>query len=147
MNQQMPAAFFSLLSQGQQQQSPPSYQRPPVRVSVALVFLNDLTAKTAKQGLMNGVAIDTMEGQKLCAAEATAQSAACNLLTDYFRGKLKPDLWEKQLLINQQENKGLLNDTSKPGVIIQCVACAPNPPRSSCTLCGGCGQLICFPTS
>lgn len=62
---------------------------PPARVQAALVFLNQLTAKTGVIYActdMRGLEVE--QGQRLAPHEVEAQKAACNMLTQYFEGTL-----------------------------------------------------------
>lgn len=62
---------------------------PPARVQAALVFLNQLTAKTGVVYActdMRGLEVE--QGQKLSPHEVEAQKAACNMLAQYFAGTL-----------------------------------------------------------
>jgi len=51
--------------------------------------------------MVNDVGFDTIEGQKLELCEQQVQAAACNLLSEYFKGKMKPDLIEREFLDNK----------------------------------------------
>ncbi len=64
---------------------------PPARVKIALEYLHSLTHKTMTRGMVNDVGFDTIEGQQLSIPELEAQSAACKMLTSYFKGKLEPE--------------------------------------------------------
>lgn len=117
-------------------------ERPPARILVALDFLAGLSVKTMTRAAVNNVGIEQIDGQKLSATEVDAQNAACEMLENYFLGKLQPDFWEKK----QAEN-GVLSD--KPGLVMQCPACIGRPMgiKPDCKICAGEGQILTFPTS
>ncbi len=130
-----------------QPQAPPSeilpYALPPLRIRVALDFLNQLSAKMAVRAACSESQVIELDGQKLTTAEANAQASACNLLVDYFLGSLKPDRWEKEAFDRIQKEANPLN----MGTIINCFSCSPNPPKPSCKFCHGGGSVLVVPTS
>lgn len=67
----------------------------PPRVEKALQFLDALTDKTATTAVASENSIEQIPGQQLTDEEIMAQATACNLLTKYFAGQLKPDRLEK----------------------------------------------------
>ena len=130
--------FFPFLSMPALQQT--SEVGPPARVTVALGFLAQISAKTMQKVAINEHQFEVLDGQKLTTAEANAQATAANLLSDYFHGKLKPDYWEDQ-------GDSHLPSGDKLGVIISCVACGPGQVKQDCYLCQGLGKILVFPTS
>lgn len=125
----MPFPFMGMPSQEK--------QSPPPRVKVAMDLIQFLSMKTMTKVFVNEVGFHPEEGQSLTTAEANAQATACNMLNDYFLGKMKITEWEKS---SERKIEGT-------GTILQCFACAPGPTKSSCKLCKGTGQLLVFPTS
>lgn len=72
----------------------------PARIRTALEFLGSLSFKTMKRVYNAGDGSHQfieVEGQSLTNTEKGAQDAAHTLLTDYFNGELKADVWEASL--------------------------------------------------
>lgn len=73
----------------------------PPRVQVAMEFLRRLDSKTAVVPLPtysgDRYEVHPVDGQKLCDEEVAAQATACNLLSQYFAGKLTECQWDKPL--------------------------------------------------
>jgi len=67
----------------------------PARVVAAMEFLDRLTHKTRTGAAINEDTIEKIDGQRLTTAESNAQATACNMLNDYFRGKMRPNYWER----------------------------------------------------
>lgn len=84
--------------------------QPPARVRLAVDFLALLIHKQSPRPAVNDISIEWSEGQKLIGSEIEAQIAACDLLTRYFEGKLRPDSFER---------KG----TEDRGALVNCPAC------------------------
>lgn len=120
---------------------PPQMQEPdrrvnqaPVRVVTAMEFLRNLTNKTESQFAVNGMTIEEIPGQKLTDEEMIAQATACNLLNDYFGGRLKADEWEKAAQAK-----------SKPTIQLPCPKCLSKDsvvPGEVCELCHGVGTIV-----
>lgn len=113
---------------------------PPARVKVALEFLAHLTLKTMPRVAINDLQIQEIDGQRLTAHEQTAQMTACEVLCDYFRGKLPVSRWEKPIVSEE-------NSPPRGSNIINCPACMPGPARPSCYLCRGVGSVAVYPTA
>ncbi len=114
----------------------------PPRVQAAMELLRDLTLKTMSRAAISDVVIEVLPGQALCRSENQVRDDACTLLSNYFRGELQPDFWEKLQLpgeSNQNQWGGI------PGQLVRCPACYPDPARSSCPMCNGAGQVMVFP--
>ena len=130
----------------QQQQQPQQQSMPdgliPARVNKALEFIALLSQKTMARAAVNDVAIEHIEGQKLSDEEGTALATACNMLTDYFGGRLKPDTWEELRVMAARVQ--IEHDTNGVGRVTDCFACAPGPPSHRCVLCHGSGHLLVF---
>lgn len=132
------------------QQNVPQPQREievPARVRVALVFLDQMTHKARPLVASNDLSIEWRDGQDLTTGEKHAQSAACNLLADYFSGKLRLTNEEKKK-VKKREKRDYPQDTA--GVFIRCVACQSDPTRpirENCALCHGTGELLVFSTT
>lgn len=118
--------------------APPSGEEPPPRVLAAMAFLNQLTQKTAAKCAVNDISIEWHEGPKLLGHEVAAQIAACDLLTDYFRGKMKPDRFERL------PERGLTGMLELDGVITGCPACAGvgQVGAITCMYCKGRGRAL-----
>lgn len=112
----------------------------PIRVGAAMELLAGLHQKTMTRAAANDVSIELIEGQKLTSHENLAQQEACIALSNYFRGELRPDVWEKAQL---QEVQG---EIQRPGTLIRCFLCNPRKePNPECILCQGSGQILTFP--
>ncbi len=113
---------------------------PPARVRFALELLQHLTHKTTSRAAANDISIEILPGQVLTREESLAQTNACRLLSDYFTGNLGPSEWE-------QRTEESDPPTRRPGMIVRCFVCAPNPPQATCVLCKGSGELLVFPVA
>lgn len=123
-------------------QQPPEDREPPMRIRVAMDFLRLVTHKTSDGAVPHGVGAEHIEGQKLVPAETAAQTAACELLRNYFRGELKPDVWEEKAKEEKKENPAGV------GRLISCVLCSGKQrPDPDCVFCKGMGTLLIYPTS
>lgn len=118
--------------QQHQQRGP---QVPP-RVQVAMEFLRRLDDKTAVVPLptysSDRYEVHPVDGQKLCDEEVSAQATACNLLAQYFAGKLPECQWDKPLPADPKDS--LLRLT------IKCPRCLGVP--MECDVCGGMGEVV-----
>ena len=119
----------------------PMFTRPPARISVAIDLLYQFTMKTMKRCAANDVGFNELDGQNLTSQEERAQNAACALLSNYFEGKLKPDIWER----NDIDKDPRMASHNEPGTFIRCFRCAPEPAAQSCPFCKGTGQVIVYP--
>jgi hypothetical protein len=138
--------FFVMTPNGpmqldQQQEHGHDNSRPvPPRVYVAMEFLRRCTGKTApvvtQSGSMFGGPQETSveDGQKLTDEESGAQATACNLLSQYFAGKLPRCEWDGS---NAGEP-----DAGLTQLTITCVNCGGGTGMSRCKLCGGAGQVM-----
>ena len=117
----------------------------PTRVLVAMEFLAYLTAKQQVRAVVNSVSIELIKGQALTTSESNAQASACNLLNDYFLGKVKPSHQERlqrDVVDSIIAPDGVLNT----GRVIKCFACGfDQPPRDGCLFCNGTGTLLTYP--
>jgi hypothetical protein len=125
-----------VLMQPPMQSQDTSYSRkePPTRIQVALVFLQQLTSKTQPRVATNDISIERIEGQKLTTAEINAQATACNMLNDYFLGKLEPDVFDKT-----EEHL-----PESPESYIRCFACGSHA-QAGCVFCCGSGTVLVRP--
>ena len=139
----MPFPFFGSWPPFQQPQQIAEAGQPPARVRIALEFLTNLSSKTMLRAAANDLSIEVIPGQDLTSNEKDAQLAACDMLADYFGGRLKQDIWEKAEFDMTLRRIG---SSEMPGVIIRCVLCAPGPGRVDCGLCRGTGSLLIFPS-
>jgi len=144
--------FFLVAPPGmpvQPQQQGYGHGYPPARVRMAMDFLAYATDKTAVKlvpysaGFDNKVDVERVNGQNLTEEERAAQKAACVLLTQYFGGKVKIDVWEEMSL--EAIDRTLPPETI-PGhsVLVPCHLCQ-RPGNASCKLCRGAGALVAYP--
>lgn len=115
-------------------QEDPSNLIPPV-VRTAVAVLNLFTEKTSSKIAVNGVGFQDFDGQKLTPVEENTQSAACNLLIQYFQRNV----------LHGREDDPSEGGYNKPGRILPCFACHPHPPRKECTVCQGFGVIYILP--
>lgn len=135
--------FMSFMMQNQQEErpTPPPDIIVPARVRLALEFMAALTNKTAARAAVTEHHVELIPGQKLTDEETTAQATACNLLSQYFAGKLNPDKWEE---IRYTQLKKQAEIGGGQGTCIRCMACGPHP-QEDCPLCQGRGSLLVQP--
>ncbi len=126
-----------------QPQYPPRNMMPPVRIRMALEYLQYTTMKQMKQGAVTSMAIEFVNGQQLSKAEANARESAANLLSEYFSGKMEADQWEKGELDSEKVKSARLMG-GQPGAILSCIACGTRR-RPECPFCKGSGEVIMFP--
>ena len=143
MNNQQQPGFLPMIMPFPIGQSQPEREIPPARVRVALEFLMQLTVKTMTRAAISDIAIEEIPGQKLTSGEQDAQQSACQMLADYFRGHMEPDMREKEE--RELLKRGLSG--RDPGLFLRCMACAPGPINPNCRLCRGLGSVLVFPTS
>ena len=136
MNNQGTPAFvpFPMIPFGNQITS---HQEAPARVRMAAEFIRDMTFKGMSRIAVNDLSIEEIEGKELTIREEEARTAACNLLTSYFKGELNRDTWEKD------EGQGRPMG-GVPGELITCFACPANRPRQECRFCKGTGVVIVY---
>ena len=116
----------------QQRGSDGNTNQVPARVRVALEFLNELSAKTARRPVANDMSIEIIDGMELNATEEIAQTAALRMLTSYFSGQLQPSTWEQYHL---QQDKGHM-------LLLPCPGCNGEAEKvGGCTQCGGRGKV------
>lgn len=138
--QQRPFQFFSIplpsgnwLQPTQQTKEP---VEPPARIRIALSLLREFTAKQSPVVAVNDMTVDWRDGQQLTCQERNVQNAACEVLEDYMRGRLKKSSFER-------EGPGL--PTNKKGFVLNCPSCHPkgwnNP---DCPICRGAGEVLAF---
>lgn len=138
----MPPWMMPFMQQEEQHQPPPDVMVPP-RVRQAMEFIQMMTGKTMDRPAMTENQIQIVEGQELTDEEKNALATACNLVSRYFAGQLKPDAWES-LRFDALKKKA--EQGSTPGRIIGCVACNPmGPPNKGCVLCSGTGKILVQP--
>jgi hypothetical protein len=117
----------------------------PARVNKAFEFYELITFKTMKRAAVYESGAEIIDGQELTDEEKNTLATACNMLSLYFSGKLKPDIWENlrvQALAQQVRNGGI------PGRAMSCLSCQPNeqrPPNPSCPMCRGSGNIVISP--
>jgi hypothetical protein len=120
----------------------------PARVDKAMEFLQLMTAKVMPRAAATDHSIEQLPVPKLTTEEESCHATACNLLSTYFDGKLKPDEWEKTRL---EADKKMLDTGGKKATLLTCFACmssngphaAPNP---KCQLCEGTGKIMVSPS-
>lgn len=114
--------------------APALRDEPPARIRMAVDFLALLIHKQMSRAAVNDISIEWAEGQKLIGSEIEAQIAACDLLTKYFEGKLRPDVFEKR-------------ETEDLGAIIRCPGCFAqgNADGTVCDVCCGRGRVYIKP--
>lgn len=119
------------------------FQRPtlddvPARVKVAITYLEEINEKTAPKIALSDTTHETVDGQELSGPEIQAQTAACNLLTQYFQGKLEPSLWESAQLAQSTA----LDDNHQPlPAEIKSIEC-PFCKGKGCPMCLNKGRLM-----
>jgi len=113
----------------------------PARVRVAMEYLNLMSQKTMTHAAGNDLIIEQIPGQELTDEEASAQATACNMLENYFAGKMPPDYWER---LDAQDRA---HDRGEEGTIMPCPNCGEGVAVGSakeCRLC--CGNRFIFVT-
>jgi hypothetical protein len=122
----------------------------PQRIRVAMEFLQFLAHKTSPRIAVNEGTIEEFPGQKLQPFEINAQLNACELLSDYFKGNLKFDRYEKEqrrppefIEVEREDNSPPIMG---PGNVIQCKVCKPGKCHPDCIFCKGSGSMLVFPT-
>ncbi len=115
---------------------------PPVRITTALIFLQQLTSKTQPRAVANDISIEVIPGQKLATHEEMAQREACEMLTNYFMGKLKPDVWEEQEFMDHS-----MDAKNNGSMACACPLCGVmgNAAMPMCPMCKGTGEIIVHP--
>ena len=124
--------------------------QPPARVRLAVDFLALLIHKQMPRAAVNDMAIEWAEGQKLTGPEVESHIAACDLLTDYFRGRLRSDPWEKQLMNRERLRTELEKEQATAGhgktcLAMRCLNCPTGHPRPDCVMCRGSGNVLVYP--
>ena len=115
----------------------------PARVRIAMDFLQTLTIKQMTRAAVYESGAEQIPGQKLSDEEADAQATACNLLSQYFAGKLSPDEWERIKVdaLKKQAEQG--EQKNQKGMVLNCVMCSNRrSPRKDCPLCEGSGIIL-----
>lgn len=145
-NQQMPQYPMPVLM------APPSPMdnEPPARVKAALEFLSHAAHKASTRCAVNDIQISWHKGQALTVAESNVMADACSMLQDYFLGRLKPDIWEKerQEAMRRESNHchhhhdEEFEHEGPPGRMMPCPSC---PPEGPCPFCYGTKKLVVFP--
>ena len=117
----------------------------PPRVRFALEFLRELNLKGATRAAANDFMIEQIPGQKLTSDEVNARAAACSMLQDYFNGKMRLNIWEKDLRLEETRYPY----PAGPGQFLACFNCLSQGGRvkEDCDICGGCGRILVFPTN
>lgn len=149
MSNQQPPPFFPfpvmMPQQGYQSQVnvPMLGNEAPARVRVAVDFLLNLSYKTMPRAAANDISIEVIPGQDLTASELRTQDAACEMLYDYFGGKMKGSDWERKFL-----------DRSRPqeldgpaGSLVDCSRCNGRTGNTECGICHGHGCVKVIPFS
>ncbi len=118
-------------------QPPPQQEisaEPPVRVQVALAFLNHLTQKARKQAAISDVGIEVVDAPEILPIERKAQAQALDLLITYFKGALIPSEWE------QKE----MEEPAIPACVIACPQCHGEGRFGNivCPNCSGKGKVL-----
>jgi len=114
----------------------------PARVRIAMEFLNSLTVKGMTRAAVYESGAQEIKGQNLSDEEADAQATACNLLSQYFAGKLPPDQWES-LRVDALKKQAATGEKNQKGMVLNCVMCSNRrQPRRDCPLCEGSGVIL-----
>lgn len=117
----------------------------PARVAKAIEFVELMTFKTMARPAINEHEIEVIPGQKLEVEEANTLATACNMLSSYFAGKLKPDIWENLRVkaLTQQ-----VSQDGTPGRLLNCFNCQHrDTPDPECPICKGQGTVLITPIS
>lgn len=114
----------------------------PPRVRIALLYLNDITAKTMTRAAATEHQIQEIPGQELSKEEKLAQSNACALLSSYFAGSMELSELEKE---EREDRKNPVHEAA--GTVMNCFSCesvgrGPNP---RCKICRGTGLILVTP--
>lgn len=142
-----PMGMMPHMMMDQPQSRVPEIVVPP-RVEKALQFLNLLTQKTSPQVAATEHHIEEIKGQQLTDEEAAAQATACQLLNQYFAGKLQPDTWEslKVEAIKRQNRRKKKGIDKRPSSVIHCPMCGVGGrPKKDCPMCSGAGTVFVSP--
>lgn len=131
-----------LPSWGGQQQHYREEENPPARVTVAMEFFSRCTAKTMTRAAAapQALAVEIISGQQLTPPEEHALGAACDLLHDYFQGKLKSSESER---IDLQRRRYDAHEIA--GNILQCPVCTAHGTKKNCIVCKGTGGVVAYP--
>lgn len=126
----------------QPQPQPMSQEEPPARVQVAMEFFTRCTGKTMTRAAAapQALAVEIIPGQKLTPPEDQALGAACDLLYDYFRGKLLPSESES---VDLQRRR--FEAQQMAGNILKCPVCETTRPSKRCIVCRGTGGIAAYP--
>ena len=118
----------------------------PARVRIAMQFLQSLTHKTMPKVAISETLIEQINGQELSTAERNAQATACNLINDYFLGKLKPDFWDKLLVEDYQADctQSAQEVSANPSRYLRCFSCLDEI-KTDCIICNGAGHVLITP--
>ena len=114
----------------------------PARVKVAMDYLAMMTFKVMPRCAVNDVGFNELDALKLTTAEENAQSAAANMLLDYFQGDLKANTMEKLMVEQEKAVAKKKGENAKETKILICPRCGERPQlRSNCPICEGSGQV------
>jgi hypothetical protein len=101
-------------------------EKPPLRVRVALSFLQQLNNKQQASIAATENNIEAFDGLKPSPEEEATRASACSMLDRYFNGTLPPDEWE------QQQFRG------NPTLEFECLCKGQN---DSCPFCHGSSKM------
>jgi hypothetical protein len=135
-------SFPFVMMQGSQAAQRDDDETPPMRIQVALRFLQQLTEKVASKGIVGEVGAPLeIQGIELEPEERKAMFAACKVVTAYFEGTLKVDEWERR------HKKRVRRKKEEMGTFIRCLMCGGSrqTPQGPCGLCHGAGSLLVTP--
>jgi len=129
--------------QNQNQSTPIPDIIVPARVSKAFEFLHMMNHKQTSRPVAAAcdiaLELQIIPGQTLTDEEANTVATACNMLTNYFAGKLTPDIWES---VKVQAAQKQAETGNIAGRLMHCIACVPGPARPGCPLCHGSGKIM-----
>ena len=111
----------------------------PARVRMALAFLDHMVIKRITRVAVNDISIEEIQPPRLTVEEETAQGAACDLLTQYFNGKLKHDKWE-QTDLELRSKPEMETDVT----MMNCFGCGGSG-SPQCRICKGAGKVVVKP--
>ncbi len=143
MNQHQPVFMPFPWMGPPQHQPPPTDEKVPRRVAVAMEVYSRITNEMCVQLAGNDVGFHEVDGRKLEVEERETFSAACKLLTTYLRGEYQRSKVEQDDI---KENK---KQEKAKWSFIRCPACHGRTTIGGvkCELCEGHGSLQCKPCS
>lgn len=118
----------------------------PARVQMAMVVLNQLTAKARGQHIPgpDGTSGSEIEAPEILPVERKMQAAACDLLIEYLGGRVRYHDWERPLTNEEKKQAGISPDGKPQGLCfpMPCPKCKSQPQMPPCGPCKGRGYRV-----